>query len=43
MISTGLIAATGKATVPAFYMLVAALAAVAALALTPDRSRTPQR
>jgi MHS family proline/betaine transporter-like MFS transporter len=43
MIATSLIAATGAATAPAFYLLVAAGAAVVALALTPDRSRAPLR
>jgi MHS family proline/betaine transporter-like MFS transporter len=43
MIATSLIAATGAATAPAFYLSVAALAAVGALALTPDRSRAPLR
>ncbi len=43
MIATSLIAVTGAATAPALYMTVTALVAVAALALTPDRSRAPLR
>jgi MHS family proline/betaine transporter-like MFS transporter len=43
MITTSLIVATGAATVPAFYLAVAGMIAVAALALTPDRSRAPLR
>jgi MHS family proline/betaine transporter-like MFS transporter len=43
MIATSLIAATGAATAPAFYLAVAAFTAVFALALTPDRSRAPLR
>jgi len=41
MIATSLIALTGVATVPAFYLAAAALVAVVVLALTPDRSRAP--
>jgi MHS family proline/betaine transporter-like MFS transporter len=43
MIATSLIAETGAATAPAFYLAVAAFTAVFALALTPDRSRAPLR
>lgn len=43
MIVTTLISLTGIATAPAIYMTGAALAAVAALALIPDRSRGPLR
>lgn len=43
MIATSLIALTGAATAPALYLAFAGLAAVAALALTPDRSRAPLR
>jgi MHS family proline/betaine transporter-like MFS transporter len=43
MIATSLIAATGAVTAPGVYMLVAGLLAVIALALTPDRSRSPLR
>ena len=43
MIATSLIAATGAPTVPALYLAAAALIAVGALALTPDRSREPLR
>lgn len=43
MIATSLIAATGTGTMPAIYMTFAALVAVVALALTPDRSRSPLR
>jgi MHS family proline/betaine transporter-like MFS transporter len=43
MIATSLIAATGAATAPAFYILAAATLAVLALAITPDRSRGPLR
>lgn len=41
MIATSLIASTGVATVPALYLVAAALIAVVVLALTPDRSRAP--
>jgi MHS family proline/betaine transporter-like MFS transporter len=34
---------TGAATAPGFYLAAAALAAVVALAMTPDRSRAPLR
>lgn len=43
MIATSLISLTGIVTSPAFYMTGAAVLAVAALALTPDRSRGPLR
>lgn len=43
MIATSLIAATGATTAPAIYLCVAALVALAALALIPDRSRAPLR
>ena len=43
MIATSLIATTGVALAPAFYMAAAAGGAVIALALTPDRSRSPLR
>lgn len=43
MIATSLIAVTGIATMPALYLAVAGLAAVLALALTPDRSRESLR
>jgi MHS family proline/betaine transporter-like MFS transporter len=43
MIAASLIAGTGAATAPALYLSAAALAAVLALALTPDRSRAPLR
>lgn len=43
MIATSLIAATGAAVAPALYLAVAAAAAVVALALMPDRSRSPLR
>jgi len=43
MIATSLIAVTGLATAPAFYMAAAGALAVVALALTPDRSRSPLR
>ncbi|MYM57105.1 MFS transporter [Rhodobacteraceae bacterium GS-10] len=43
MIATSLIARTGSAMAPAAYMAVAGAVAVIALALTPDRSRTPLR
>ena len=43
MIATSLIAATGLATAPAFYMALAAAIAVVALFLMPDRSRAPLR
>lgn len=43
MIATSLIAATGRATAPALYMTAAALLAVLALTLMPDRSREPLR
>lgn len=43
MIATSLIVKTGAATAPAVYLAVAGLVAVAALALTPDRSRAPLR
>ncbi len=41
MIAATLIATTGVATAPAIYLTVAALGAVVALSLMPDRSRTP--
>jgi len=41
MIATSLIAMTGGATAPAFYMAAAGLVAVGALSLMPDRSRGP--
>jgi MFS transporter, MHS family, proline/betaine transporter len=43
MIAATLIAATGAPTAPAVYLTVAALVAVGALALMPDRSRAPLR
>jgi MHS family proline/betaine transporter-like MFS transporter len=43
MIAAGLMAATGVVVIPALYMVVAAMTAVVALALTPDRSRGPLR
>jgi MHS family proline/betaine transporter-like MFS transporter len=43
MVATSLIALTGVATVPAFYLAAAAGLAALALALTPDRSRSPLR
>jgi MHS family proline/betaine transporter-like MFS transporter len=43
MIATSLIAATGLVTAPAIYLTAAAALAVGALALAPDRSRTPLR
>lgn len=43
VIATSLIAATGVAIAPAYYLVGAALVAVAALALMPDRSRSPLR
>ncbi len=43
MIATSLIAWTGSALVPAYYMLGAGLVAVLALAMMPDRSREPLR
>jgi MHS family proline/betaine transporter-like MFS transporter len=43
MIATGLIAGTGLATAGALYLGAAGLAAVGALALMPDRSRSPLR
>lgn len=43
MIVTSLIASTGQASAPAFYLAMASALAVAALALTPDRSRVPLR
>jgi len=43
MIATSLIAATGVPTVPGLYLAAAGLAAVLALALTPDRSRAALR
>lgn len=43
MIASTLIAVTHVATAPALYLTVAALAAVAVLALMPDRSRAPLR
>jgi MHS family proline/betaine transporter-like MFS transporter len=43
MIATSLIAGTGIVTAPGLYAAAAALIAVAALALTPDRSRAPLR
>jgi MHS family proline/betaine transporter-like MFS transporter len=43
MVATSLIAATGIATIPALYMAFAGAMAVLALALTPDRSRSPLR
>lgn len=43
MIAASLISATGVVLVPAFYMIFAASIALLALALTPDRSRTPLR
>ena len=43
MIATSLIAATGAALAPAFYMAAAGGLAAIALALTPDRSRSPLR
>lgn len=43
MIATSLIAATGAPTASAFYLVGAAFTAVLALAVTPDRSRSPLR
>jgi MHS family proline/betaine transporter-like MFS transporter len=43
MIAATLIATTGAPTAPAVYLAMAALAAVGALALMPDRSRAPLR
>jgi MHS family proline/betaine transporter-like MFS transporter len=43
MIATSLIAATGKASAPAYYLAAAAALAVGALACMPDRSRSPLR
>jgi MHS family proline/betaine transporter-like MFS transporter len=43
MIATSLIAWTQAPTALAFYLIVATLVAVLALALTPDRSRAPLR
>lgn len=43
MIATSLIALTGSPAAPALYMLAAGLFATAALAITPDRSRSPLR
>jgi MHS family proline/betaine transporter-like MFS transporter len=43
MIATTLIATTGSALAPAFYLVVAGLVAAVALALMPDRSRDPLR
>jgi MHS family proline/betaine transporter-like MFS transporter len=43
MIATALINATGLALSPAWYMMAAALLAVVALSLSPDRSRAPLR
>jgi MHS family proline/betaine transporter-like MFS transporter len=43
MIATSLMAATGIATTPAFYMAAAGAAAAVALARIPDRSRAPLR
>lgn len=43
MIASSLIAITGAAMAPGLYLALAALVAVVALALTPDRSRTPLR
>jgi MHS family proline/betaine transporter-like MFS transporter len=43
MIAASLIAGTGVATAPAVYLVVAALGAVVALGLMPDRSRVPLR
>jgi MHS family proline/betaine transporter-like MFS transporter len=43
MIASILIAATGTALAPAFYLTAAGLVSVAMLALMPDRSRSPLR
>lgn len=43
MIATSLITVTGAPTAPAYYLAAAALTALVALALTPDRSRAPLR
>ncbi|NRG19606.1 MFS transporter [Rhizobiales bacterium] len=43
MIATSLIVTTGTAMAPVFYLIAAALVAVVALSLTPDRSRDPLR
>jgi MHS family proline/betaine transporter-like MFS transporter len=43
MIAATLIAATGEPTAPALYLAAASLVAVGALALMPDRSRSPLR
>lgn len=43
MIATSLIAATGIAIAPAFYLVAASALAVGALTLVPDRSRAPLR
>jgi len=43
MIATSLIAATGLASAPAFYLAAAAAGAVLALGLMPDQSRSPLR
>ena len=43
MIATSLIAATGVEAAPGYYLVVAAVVAVVALARTPDRSREPLR
>ena len=43
MIATSLIATTGQAVAPALYLVAAAGVAVIALALMPDRSRSPLR
>jgi MHS family proline/betaine transporter-like MFS transporter len=41
MIASSLIAITGFAIVPAFYLMVVGVLAAIALALMPDRSRSP--
>lgn len=43
MIATSLIAGTNGPMAAAFYLIIACLAGVAALAMTPDRSREPLR
>jgi MHS family proline/betaine transporter-like MFS transporter len=43
MIATSLIAWSGVAAVPGYYLVTVTLLAIIALALIPDRSRTPLR
>jgi MHS family proline/betaine transporter-like MFS transporter len=43
MISSSLLAATGYPAIPAFHMIAAAVVALVALLLIPDRSRMPLR